>query len=323
MPLVSIIVPVYNTQDYLPRCLDSILNQTFDDFELLVVDDGSTDSSPMIIDDYASKDHRVKAFHLKNGGVSRARNFGLENSIGDYVGFVDSDDYIHRSMYSVLVSAVLDNNVDIAQCLFSQRVSDEDWDDTNELFLGTSEIIDGFLTGIISNSVWSKLFSKKIVSDIRFSQDLVFAEDFEFVAKCLLRAQKVQVFSQPLYFYTIYRENSQTSNAINPKQIGGFRVYDVLAKQLEANGLPCDNVHRKELSESLRFLDSLIGHVDCHDGSISDLVSRIGKNLIHAKNNQFLSLGGVFRCYFVGSLPNVYVACVNLAKRMTGRLKNG
>ena len=96
---LSVIVPVFNTEKYLNRCIDSILSQTFNDFELILIDDGSTDSSPIICDEYAKKDKRVRVFHKENGGVSRARNLGIDNSFGEDVSFIDSDDFIRPAMY--------------------------------------------------------------------------------------------------------------------------------------------------------------------------------------------------------------------------------
>ena len=102
MPEISIIVPVYNTEKYLHRCIDSILAQTFTDFELILVDDGSSDNSPKICDEYAEKDKRVRVIHQENGGVSRARNIGIDNSCGTYLMFCDSDDYVDKRFCEVM-----------------------------------------------------------------------------------------------------------------------------------------------------------------------------------------------------------------------------
>ena len=110
---ISVIVPVYNTEKYLNRCIDSILAQTFTDFELLLIDDGSTDNSGVILDEYAIKDKRVKVFHKENGGVSRARNLGIENAQGEYLSFIDSDDYIRPNMYSELIAVADEYKVDL------------------------------------------------------------------------------------------------------------------------------------------------------------------------------------------------------------------
>ena len=106
-PEISIIVPVYNVEKYLKRCIDSILNQSFTDFELILVDDGSTDNSGEIIDEYAIKDERIKVIHKENGGLSSARNVGIEYSKGNYIAFVDSDDYINKNMYKFYIKMLL------------------------------------------------------------------------------------------------------------------------------------------------------------------------------------------------------------------------
>ena len=116
MYLISIIVPVYNVESYLKKCLESIINQTYKNIEIILIDDGSTDSSGKICDDYANKDKRIKVIHKQNGGVSDARNTALDICRGDYIGFIDSDDYIELDMYETLLKFLLNNNLDVAMC---------------------------------------------------------------------------------------------------------------------------------------------------------------------------------------------------------------
>lgn len=113
--LISIIIPVYNILDYLPRCVDSVCRQTYKNLEIILVDDGSTDGTGQLCDELAAKDIRIKVFHKENGGSSSARNLGLKMANGEYIGFVDSDDYISQKMYELLLSAILEYNVSIAQ----------------------------------------------------------------------------------------------------------------------------------------------------------------------------------------------------------------
>ena len=117
--MISIIVPVYNVEKYLSRCLDSILVQTYRDFELILVDDGSTDRSGAICDEYASRDERIKLIRQSNQGLSVARNVGLDAARGDYIGFVDSDDYIHPETYQILLDALLKYDADLSVCGFN------------------------------------------------------------------------------------------------------------------------------------------------------------------------------------------------------------
>lgn len=116
-PLISVIVPVYNVEKYIRRCVDSILSQTYKNLEILLVDDGSNDLSGEICDEYAGTDKRVRAFHKKNGGLASARNFGLENVMGEYVSFVDSDDWIEKNTYSYCLDLINNENckVDVVQ----------------------------------------------------------------------------------------------------------------------------------------------------------------------------------------------------------------
>ena len=113
MPLISIIVPVYNVESYLKRCIESILNQTFRDFELILVNDGSTDNSEIICKEYALKDERIKYFYQRNKGVSEARNKGIDNSSGEYIQFIDSDDYVDENFLEIVVNRFKRDNSDI------------------------------------------------------------------------------------------------------------------------------------------------------------------------------------------------------------------
>jgi glycosyltransferase involved in cell wall biosynthesis len=113
---ISIIVPVYDVEKYLKKCVDSILNQTFKDFELILVDDGSPDNSGAICDQYAEKDSRVRVIHKENGGLSDARNAGIEVARGKYLGFVDSDDFVNEDMYKQLYTSIIENNADLSIC---------------------------------------------------------------------------------------------------------------------------------------------------------------------------------------------------------------
>ena len=114
--LISIIIPVYNVEQYLSRCIDSVINQTYKNLEIILIDDGSTDDSGEICDEYALKDNRIKVMHKQNGGVSSARNEGLDISKGNYIGFIDSDDFIEKDMYEFLYDLLTKNNCDISCC---------------------------------------------------------------------------------------------------------------------------------------------------------------------------------------------------------------
>ena len=132
-PLVSIIVPVYNTAQYLKRCINSIINQTYKNLEIICVNDGSTDGSELILDEFAAKDSRIRIIHKQNNGESSARNFGLKIMTGQYIGFVDCDDWIEADMYERLVSVAVEKDVDIVASSWFKDTDDESVKIVNQL----------------------------------------------------------------------------------------------------------------------------------------------------------------------------------------------
>lgn len=209
MPEISVIVPVYNTGKYLARCVESILAQTFTDFELILVDDGSTDNSPVLCDHFAGRDSRVKVIHQKNAGVSAARNAGINTSCSDWICFVDSDDLIHHQFLSELFSAVCKNKVAISMCSATEatEVPKEFYNkkecgfttvDVNELNL-EKMLLQG---GHRCYTVWEKLINRKIIIHEMFEEGRIF-EDNAVVIYWLTKAERIADTQQALYFYAI------------------------------------------------------------------------------------------------------------------------
>ena len=181
---ISIIVPVYNVEKYLNRCFDSILNQTFTDFELILVDDGSTDNSGIICYEYKTKDNRIKVIHKENGGLSSARNAGLDIARGKYIGFVDSDDFINKDMYKILFDTIQANNSDMVICDY-YKVNEDDINKFRNLKcncenikiknLNNLESIDNlFLTGEKFIYAWNKLYKRELFNDLRYEKGRIY-----------------------------------------------------------------------------------------------------------------------------------------------------
>lgn len=208
-PVISIIVPVYNQEKYLSRCLDSIIGQTFTDFEVLCVDDKSTDSSYDIIESYAKKDSRIIPLKDPGKGVSDARNFGLENAKGDYIGFVDSDDFIQPQMFEYLYKAIIDNKCDMSVCGY-ERVRDfeEKYFEYNCRECTCDEFVSfGDSNYVLDNemkvsSVCMKLINKEIINDLRF-ENYALGEDTVFCSNLWVDSNKVFYVDIPLYCYFI------------------------------------------------------------------------------------------------------------------------
>lgn len=210
MSKVSIIIPVFKVEKYLNRCLDSIINQTFSDFEIILIDDCSPDKSGKICDEYLNKDSRIKVIHCKqNGGLSVARNIGLEICNGEYIAFVDSDDYIESCYLENLIKHLEESNADIVQCGFCEVVNGEKKvllnNKKSQCEIYTKEQAFNFLFGDgdcnkLNFIVWNKLFKKSIVNDIRFEEGMR-NEDVVYVSKSIAKITKIAVFEEQLYYY--------------------------------------------------------------------------------------------------------------------------
>ena len=150
--LLSVIVPIYNVEDYLNRCVDSIINQTYKNLEIILVDDGSPDNCPQMCDDYAKKDSRIRVVHKENGGLSDARNAGMKVATGEYVSFIDSDDYISLDFYETLFQTMVDNDSDIVECSVVKFYENEKFDEySDDLKVTNYETVDALDGLIIEN----------------------------------------------------------------------------------------------------------------------------------------------------------------------------
>lgn len=173
-PLVSVVIPVYNVSRYLPECLESVMRQTYRNLDIVVIDDGSTDGGGKICDRFARKDVRIRVFHTENRGLSAARNHGIVNARGDYVAFVDSDDWIEANMIETLMKAMIQNNADIAAAWYIMeykggRPVAPSADGSMRIFRG-EEILYAFINLPVANAVWNKLYRIGLFKDIRFPE---------------------------------------------------------------------------------------------------------------------------------------------------------
>lgn len=204
--LITIIVPVYNVEKYLTKCVNSILEQTYKNLEIILVDDGSPDKCPQICDEYAKKDNRIKVIHKNNGGLSDARNKGLDMATGKYISFVDSDDYIDKKMIEKLYNNLLKNEADISICniykIYPNGTKIKKNLPQSEITVSDEEkyIYTYNKYGMITVTAWSKLYKKEIFTNIRYPLGKIHEDEY-IIFDILKKANKISYFDEALYYY--------------------------------------------------------------------------------------------------------------------------
>ena len=225
---ISVIVPIYKVEKYIGKCVESIINQTHSNLEIILVDDGSPDTCGEICDAYAAKDTRVKVIHKENGGLSDARNAGIEVATGDYIGFVDSDDYIHSQMYEKLLGAILEHGADMSICSY-ECVDEEGEVITRENPIRTEVLSNIAALEKLADPNWwyytiacDKLYKKKLFDTVRFPKGKIHEDQFT-VHELFYACEKIATITDKLYFYL------QRNNSIMSTRIGISHLDDIEA----------------------------------------------------------------------------------------------
>ena len=263
MPEISVIVPVYNVEPYLHRCVDSILAQTFTDFELILVDDGSPDNCGIICDQYSERDNRVHVIHQTNQGVSSARNVGVDCAVGKYITFVDSDDWVTERFLEIFYTSLVESNVDICISLIQEidenGIMCERQFREKKVFQGR-DIIDHF-GNRDDNSFhgpWSKLIKASICKAVRFPVGRAFDEDFATVYQWYNLADSVLEINDVLYIYSI-RSDSAIHREYSLDRLGAIDTLEELLAFFEKN-------HYKDL-----YNKNMFKYVYCLSFNINNL----------------------------------------------------
>lgn len=220
-PVISVIVPVYHVEKYLDKCVESIVKQTYKALEIILVDDGSPDRCPEICDGWAKKDSRIKVIHKKNGGVSTARNAGLDAASGEFIGFVDGDDIIFPEFYKTLVIQALDNEADISACAFNRLHDDYSEYVENSCYIreqknySAQELLQEYFKTCKGEwvSLCNKIIRSSLFSGIRFPQGRVF-EDWTLAPVLYSRAAKISFTPEKYYGYVIHGESIMRTETI-------------------------------------------------------------------------------------------------------------
>ena len=306
-PLISVIVPIYNMEKHLGKCVDSIVNQTYKNLEIILVDDGSIDRSPQLCDEYAKIDDRVKVIHKNNGGLSSARNAGLSICHGSYVGFVDSDDYIETVMYESLISVIGSNPRTIAVTAIAWENEDGNilhLENMNKQFETKEQYLESLLLHTGDVSACSKLFSRDIINNCRFdecklNEDLLFVFDIENNFDSLVYTNVIG------YHYVCHKGSTSRSF--------GKAVHDMVDNSKEVRKYVeihypqlSEQAERLEIYQNIAFLWSVpVDYERKNDPLCKSTLSFIRRNLWAGLRNRFLTGKAKVRLVLLTVMPRV------------------
>lgn len=266
--MISVIVPIYKVQDFIDECLESIVNQTYSNLEIILVDDGSPDKCPIICDEWANKDSRIKVVHKKNGGLSSARNAGLDVASGEFIFFVDSDDFLCKNALQVLYDRIVKNvNIGIVSGLIYRyqdgyvSVFRENWKFEEEQKMSAESFLLKTMNQTTSYTVWNKLYRRNIISNVRFregrnNEDSLFMYD---LGKSIL-GKSIYIVDLPEYvYYYRYRENSICTTSTVPLAIDTLANYEFMMNDCKTtNAILFKVLYTQYINKLCEFLDTLL-----------------------------------------------------------------
>ena len=251
MPQITIIIPVYNAESYLSRCVDSIISQTFSDFNIVLVDDGSSDNCPAMCDKYSTEDSRIYVHHQKNGGPSKARNSGIEWALHHtncrYLVFIDSDDCIHPQYLELLYRGISENNTNISMCThryISLNESIGKPETYHDVPVVCAHAEDLMLEHNSFNYIWGKMFSVDCFREIRFPENISFGEDNLILFKIMFAGSPIAFIDIPLYNY-FYNPTGITKSGWTPQALQCFDGINAQLEFYKANGYT--RAYKKEI----------------------------------------------------------------------------
>lgn len=289
---ISIIVPVYNVEAYLERCIESILSQTYTNFELLLIDDGSTDASGYLCDQLALRDKRIRVIHKENGGLSAARNTGIDHASSDLIGFIDSDDYIDEDMYETLYCQLRESNADLSMCghydVFHQ-IPEKQVSEIKTWNLSSEEAIKMVMEAkVLSVTAVNKLYKKELFNHLKFEVGKI-AEDAFIMIRLLDQCQKVVATNEKKYYY-VHRENSITTQKFSLKFLNVIEAYEQNANIIREHYPAIADVATMRLNWAYFYvLDRLLIDSDFKDKLLEDkLINYLKQNRVNIlKDSRF------------------------------------
>lgn len=306
--LVSVVVPIYKVEQFIEKCIKSIINQTYKSIEIILVDDGSPDNCGKICDEYATKDERIKVIHKENGGLSDARNAGINIANGTYITFIDSDDYVDEKFIEILLQIIKRSNAKISMCgikkVYNNGRESEDIEIPDEKILTGKEMILRLGDYPISNIVaWNKLYNINLFEKIRYPKGKIHEDEFT-TYKLLYECKKVAITNEKLYYY-MQNEGSITNQKFNKSRL------DII-QALEERSEFFKNKKEKDLYLSTlnKYLEIIIyiyniGKEDMQKNQLKDLQIRY-KRIYRELRNEHYILNKKRNKYMFYIMPNIY-----------------
>ncbi|HEM2548377.1 TPA: glycosyltransferase [Streptococcus suis] len=310
--LISVIVPIYNVQDYLKKCIESIAKQTYTNLEIILVNDGSTDNSEEICLRFMKQDDRIKYYTKSNGGLADARNFGLEQANGKYIAFVDSDDYIKPDMIETMYVNIIKHHADISEidfCLVDENGYTKKKKSRKLSVFSRDEAVKAFLSGSsIENNVWCKLYSRDVIKDTIFPvNNRSMGEDLLFNLKVLNNVTRVVVDTREFYYYYVIRDTSlinQSFSMSNVDLISYLEEYPFALKNEFT-----EEYEAKLIREKVKCLNKMYSSKSLDDVFLPFLESyrKTVKAYPFNKARSFLSKKHLFTLFLMKFTPGLYV----------------
>lgn len=306
--LVSIIIPVYNVEQYLNRCISSIVNQTYPNLQIILVDDGSPDNCPKICDLWKKKDSRIEVIHKENGGLSSARNAGLHCAKGDYVLFVDSDDWISINMIEEMIKAMNKNNVDMVVCQFVKaypngKVAQQESHHGNKILNVKDTICLLLYDNQITNHVWRNLYKRNLLPNNLFPEGMNY-EDVYVMASLFLLCKKILYLDKAYYYY--FQNNSGIVRTITYKNCcDHYRALEnSYSSILKRYPNLAQNINEARKRNNLTIIINLFNVKD-NVSEAKKMMKKLIKENIHLSNNR-LTIKEYIIYYFFGTFPCLY-----------------
>lgn len=314
---ISIILPVYNAEKYLKKCLDSIIEQSYTNFELLVINDGSIDKSQEIIDLYLKKDKRIKKYKIDNHGQSYARNFGLERVSGQYITFIDSDDYYSKNFLKILLNNCIKYDADVSVCNFYKVINEKRimyCSVENKIIEFTDRKLDVlFEQKYFQTQMWNKLYKAELFKEVRFPENKIY-EDLYVNFKIFKSARKIVFDSTPLYNY-VYNPTSSLNMEFSIKKMDFLKVCEQIEKELNN-----ENLSTNGISQMRRYLYictcNLLSqqNVQEHKKEFKEMRIFLLRNILKIMLDNYklkYKIAAIFLTFF----PNIYIKINKMQRR--------